>query len=113
MITYRFVHFGTMTLHDKIRGLSGRPLTGLLGALFKVFGEGSVKYSRDSYSDDGLQIVRARAKRIFSKTATVTIGLDGRVEKDIPPDRPDLAEIAERLKQDVKIEYYDYRCWEG
>ena len=100
-----------MVAYDKIEGLTGRPLSGLLGALFSVIGEGGVKYSRFILSEDGLQIVRARAKKIFSKTATLTIQPNGHAEKDLPPDRPDLEEIEERLKQDLDIEYYSYRCW--
>ena len=111
VITFRFLDFGDMVGYDKIEGLSGRPLTGLLGVLFKMIGEGSVKYSRSSFSEDGLQVVRAKATKIFSKTATVTIYPDGRAEKDVPPDRPDLVELEERLKEDVDIEYYPYRCW--
>ncbi len=111
VITYRLVDFGDMVAYDKIEGLSGRPLTGLLGAIFKLLGEGSVKWSRSMYSADGLQIIRARAKKIFNKTATVTINPDGQAEKDVPDDRPDLAVIAERLEQDLKINYYPYKCW--
>ena len=111
VITYRLLDFGDMVAYDKIEGLTGRPLSGLLGALFSVIGEGGVKYSRFILSEDGLQIVRARAKKIFFKTATVTIQPNGHAEKDLPPDRPDLEEIEERLKQDLDIEYYPYRCW--
>ena len=111
VITYRLLDFGDMIAYDKIDGLTGRPLSGLLGALFSILGEGGVKYSRFIFSDDGLQIVRARAKKIFFKTVTVTVEPSGRAEKDLPPDRPDLEEIEERLKQDLDIEYYPYRCW--
>ncbi len=109
-IRFRFLVFDDMIMYDQIKGLSGRPLTGLLGALFKVLGEGSVKYSRSSISTDGLEVVRARAKKIFSKTATVTINPDGQAEKGIPSGRDDLAEIEARLKQQFKFEYYPHRC---
>ncbi len=111
VITYRVLDFGNIVAYDEIEGLSGRPLTGLLSVLFRVIGEGSVKYSRHSFADDGLQVVRAQAQKIFSKTATVTILPDGRAEKDVPSDRPDLAEIEERLRESIDIEYYPYRCW--
>lgn len=75
-----------------------------------MLGEGSVKYSRSSISTDGLEVVRARAKKIFSKTATVTINPDGQAEKGIPSGRDDLAEIEARLKQQFKFEYYPHRC---
>ncbi len=108
-IRFRFLVFDDMIMYDKIEGLSGRPLTGLLGALFKVLGEGSVKYSRSSISTDGLEVVRARAKKIISKTATVTINPDGKAQKGIPSGRDDLAEIEARLKQRFEFEYYP-RC---
>ncbi len=111
VITYRLVDFGSMVAYDQIEGLSGRPLSGLLGALFKLIGEGSVKWSRFSFSEDGLQVVRAKAKKIFSKTATVTIYPDGRAEKDVPADRPDLAEIADRLERNMNVAYFRYQCW--
>jgi hypothetical protein len=111
VITYRLVDFGNMVVYDKVDGLSGRPLTGLLATLFKLIGEGNVKWSRSMYSVDGLQIIRARAKKIFNKTATVTINPDGHAQKDVPDDRPDLAAIAERLEQKLEITYYPYKCW--
>ena len=109
-IRFRFLVFDDMIMYDQIKGLSGRPLTGLLGALFKVLGEGSVKYSRSSISTDGLEVVRARAKKIFAKTATATINPDGQAEKGIPSGRDDLAEIEARLKQSFEFEYYADRC---
>ncbi len=90
---------------------SGRPLSGVLGALFKVIGEGDVKWARAGISEDGIQVVRAQAKKLFTKTATVTVLPDGVAEKDVPDDRPDLAAIAARLEADLDLEYYPYRCW--
>ena len=110
-ITFRLLDFGEMVAYEKIVGTSGRPLSGVLGALFKVIGEGSVKYSRSALGDDGLQIVRVKAKKVFSKTATLTVYPDGRAEKDVPADRPDLAAIEELLKRDLEIEYHPFECW--
>ena len=110
-ITFRQLDFGDMVVHDKVEGTSVRPLSGLLGALFNVIGEGSLKYSRSAVAHDGIQVVRAKAKKFFSVTATVTVYPDGRAEKDVPENRPDLAAIEERLKQDLEIEYHPYRCW--
>ena len=111
VITFRQLDFGDMVVQDKIEGTSVRPLTGMLAALFKVIGEGSIKYSRSAVAPDGVQVVWVKAKRFFSKTATVTVYPDGRGEKDVPENRPDLATIGERLKQDLEIEYHPYRCW--
>ena len=111
VITFRQLDFGDMVVHDKIEGTSLRPLSGLLGGLFNVIGEASIKYSRSAVAQDGVQVVRVKVKRVFSVTATVTVYPDGRGEKDVPKNRPDLAVIEERLKQDLEIEYHPYRCW--
>ncbi|MFQ5700139.1 MAG: hypothetical protein ACE5IL_17895, partial [Myxococcota bacterium] len=94
-------------------GLSGRPVSGLLGLLFDIIGEGSLKESRIAISKDGLQILRGRSQKIFSLRLTATIYPDGRSIKGIPEDRPDLREIETRLKVPLKIEYLPYECGEG
>lgn len=111
VITIRMLEFDDMVVYDKIEGASGRPLSGLLGAIFKVIGEGNLKYSRSTFAADGVQVLRAQAKKMFSKTATVTVSPDGTAEKGVPDDRADLAAMEERLKLDLKIAYHPYRCW--
>lgn len=110
-ITYRLLEFDEMIVLDRIEGLSGRPVSGLLGTLFAVIGDGSLKHSRIAVADDGLQLVRGRAKKIFSVSTTVTVEPDGRGAKGIPAGRPDLAELEARLKSPLKIEYVPY-AWE-
>jgi hypothetical protein len=107
-ITYRLLEFDEMIVLDQIHGLSGRPVSGLLGALFAIIGEGSLKHSRMAVSDDGLQVVRGRAKKVFFVSTTVTVERDGRGTKGIPPERPDLAELEAMLKIPLKIEYVPY-----
>ena len=110
-ITYRLLEFDNMIVIDKMDGVTGRPLTGFLGKLFDVIGEGSLKYSRFAVTDDGLQIIRARSKKILSVSATVVVTPDGKATKGVPDDRPDLEAIVERLKSDLEIEYVPY-SWE-
>ena len=110
-ITYRLLEFDDMIVVDKIEGVSGRPVSGLLGTLFSIIGEGGVKYSRIAISDDGVQIIRARSKKIFSITVTATVEPDGRASRGLPPDRPDLLMIEERLKNQLKVAYVPYE-WE-
>jgi hypothetical protein len=110
-ITYRLLEFDDMIVLDQIEGLSGRPVSGLLGTLFAVIGEGSLKHSRIAVAADGLQLVRGRAKKIFSVSTTVTVEPDGRGEKDIPAERPELVELEAKLKSPLKIEYVPY-AWE-
>ena len=106
VITYRLLDFGDMIAYDRVQGLTGRPTSGILGLLFRIIGEGHVVASRMAISHDGLQVSRAEAKKAFmGVTATVTVYPDGRTEKDVPADRPDLLAIEERLKQPIEINY--------
>jgi hypothetical protein len=110
-ITYRLLEFDDMIVLDQVEGLSGRPVSGLLGALFAVIGEGDLEHTRIGVADDGLQLVRGRAKKVFSVSTTVTVEPNGRGEKGIPAGRPDLAELEAKLKSTLKIEYVPY-AWE-
>lgn len=111
-ITYRLLVFGKMVVYDEIDGTSGRPLSGVLGALFKLIGDGRIEYYHSVLVDDGLQVVRVKARKsIFSRTTTITIHPDGRAENGMPPNRPDLATVEELLKRDLDIEYHPFRCW--
>ena len=109
LIRYRLLDFGDMIVFDKLQGLTGRPTSGLLAVLFKLIGEGRVVWSRLSFAEDGLQVTRAKAKKgPFSVTETLTLQLDGRANKGIPEDRPDLQALENRLKQKIKIKYHDW-----
>ena len=109
LITYRLLDFGEMIVYDDIRGLTGRPTTGILSLLFRVIGEGRVVQSKMTISEDGLQINRAKAKKGPIKvTTTVTVRPDGHISKGIPSDRPDLLALEARLKQPIKIKYVPF-----
>ncbi len=110
-VSYRLLQFEDMVVLDQVRGLSGRPVSGLLGALFSVIGEGALKQTRIAISDDGLQVTAGRAKKVFSVSTTVTIEPDGRGTKGIPEGRPDLDALEARLKSPLDIEYVPY-SWE-
>jgi hypothetical protein len=106
VITYRLLERDGMMVFGDVEGLRGRPTTGLLGVLFRLIGEGHVVESRMIISADGLQISRARARKAFFEVApTVTVFPDGRTEKDVPPGRPDLATLDERLRKPLEIRY--------
>ena len=109
VITYRLLDLGDVVVYDQVEGLTGRPISGALGLLFRVMGEGSVKWSRMTIAQDGLQVTRARAKKAFiGVTSTVTVYPDGRTEEDVPPDRPDLLALEERLKTPLEIDYVPF-----
>jgi hypothetical protein len=105
-IVYRLLDLSGMVVYGQIEGLLGRPTSGFLGALFQVIGEGHLKESRMLLSHDGLQISRTRAEKwTFGVTQTVTIYPDGHVVQEIPAGRPDLAALATRLAEPLRIRY--------
>ena len=106
VMTYRLLDFGDWVIYDEIEGLTGRPTSGILGFLFRIIGEGRIVQTRMAISKDGLQINRATAKKGFIKRIdTVTVYPDGKMEKDVPPDRPDLLELTNLITQPLEIEY--------
>lgn len=110
VMTFRFLVFPNMIVLDDIEGISGRPLTGLLGAIFKIIGEGNAVFARFSISSDGLQILRTKAKKLISKTVTATINPDGTGQNGVPDGRGDLIELEARLKQPLEFDYYPFGC---
>ena len=110
VMTFRFLIFSDMTVLDDIDGISGRPLTGVLGAIFKVIGEGSAVFARFSIATDGRQVLRTKARKVISKTVTATIDPDGTAHNGVPDDRTDLIDLENRLKQPLEFEYYPFRC---
>lgn len=105
VITYRLVDLGDQVLFDDVRGLTGRPTTGLLGLLFKIIGEGRIVRTQVAYSADGIQVSRVVAQKLFSRTVTVVTWPNGRTEPEIPAQRADLVALKQRLDQSVEIEY--------
>jgi hypothetical protein len=110
VITYRLLDLGDMVVFNEIAGLRGRPTTGILGVLFQLIGEGSVVESRIAVAPDGQQITRARARKLFEVATTVTVQPSGHTDKDIPPERPDLAAIDARLRQPLKYRHPSMAC---
>ena len=111
LMTFRFLVFSDMVVLDDIEGISGRPLTGALGTLFKIIGEGNADYARFSISTDGRQVLRTRATKVISKTVTATINADGSGQSGIPEGRADMLALEARLEQPLDLEYFPYRCW--
>jgi hypothetical protein len=100
LIRYRLLDFGDRVIFAEIEGLRGRPTSGALGMLFDLLGEAAIVESRMAITSDGLQVSWAEGKKAFmSVAATVTVYPDGRVERGLRPERPDLQALEERLKR--------------
>jgi hypothetical protein len=109
IVVYRLVDYGDMICYDDVEGLRARPTEGFLGVLFDVIGEGSIQWSRMTISPDGLQVSHARAaKGPFRVESTLTVFPDGRVEKDLPAGRSDLAPLEKRLLEPRKVHYLPF-----
>jgi hypothetical protein len=105
-IRYRILAFEDRVVVDQMEGLTGCPSSGALGMLFKLIGEGSLLEYRLAVSSDGLQVSRGRARKgFFEVNSTVTVQPDGRAEKDVPADRPDLRALDTRLREPLEIRY--------
>jgi hypothetical protein len=111
LMTFRFLVFTDMIVIDDIEGISGRPLSGALGTLFKVIGEGNARFARFSISTDGRQVLRTKATKVISKTVTATINADGTGQSGVPDDQMDMVALGARLEQPLEVEYFPYRCW--
>jgi hypothetical protein len=111
VISYRLLDYGDMTVFHEVEGIRGRPTTGILGVLFQVIGEGHVVENRMALAADGVQVSRARARKLMIEVApTLTVYPDGRTEKDVPPGREDLAALERRLKQPLAVEHPPIDC---
>jgi hypothetical protein len=108
VLSYWLLQYADMIVQYDIEGMRGRPLEGALGTLFKVVGTGRAVESRYAVSEDGLQVTYAVAKKGIFSVDPVTLTLpEGKVEAEIPDDRADLKAIAERLQQDIEIDFDD------
>jgi len=106
LITYRLVDYGDRLWYAEVQGLRGRPTSGALGALFAVIGEATVVESWSAAAPDGTQVLRGRGRKWwFDRTETVTVLPNGRGDRGVPPGRPDLVALEERLKEPLAIRF--------
>lgn len=110
VMSFRFLVFNNMVVLDEIEGISGRPLSGLLGTLFKLIGEGDILYARFNIAADGRQVLRTKARKVISKTVTATINPDGKAQNGLPDGRLDLIELESTLKLPFEFDYFPYHC---
>jgi hypothetical protein len=111
VIRFKLVEYPDMLLYDEIDGISVKPF-GFLSAIFALVGKPDLKQNRVAVSADQWQVMRARVKVFpgISKTGTAAIEPDGRGHEHIPAGRSDLAALAHRLEQPVKLRYRAPGC---
>ena len=107
VLTYRLIECGDVLYFGEVEGMRGRPVSGLLGALFRLIGEVSVVESWIAIAADGTLVTRGRGKKgLIDATATATVRPDGTADKGLPPDRPDLVLLESRLKSVPRFEFF-------
>jgi hypothetical protein len=111
VIRFKLLEYDSMLVFDRVTGISVRPV-GFLSAVFAVLGKPDLKQTRIAVSADQWQVVRGQVKVFagISKTGTATIEPGGRGHEGVPPDRADLAALAEQKKQPVKLRYGEPSC---
>jgi len=111
VIRFNLLEYDSMLVFDRVTGISVRP-RGFLSALFAVLGKPDLKQTRIAVSRDQWQVVRGQVKVFagISKTGTATIEPGGRGHEGVPPDRADLAALAEHMKRPLKLRYGEPSC---
>jgi hypothetical protein len=97
VITYLIADFGDFIAFEDIDGVSGRPTSGALGALFGLLGTAPIRSTRFAVADDGTQVVRSRVSKLFGYTAEATVDPDGHATRGTADGRHDLHRLARRL----------------
>jgi hypothetical protein len=111
VIRFKLLEYPGMLVFDQVTGISVRP-TGFLSAIFAVLGKPDLRQNRIAASADEWQVMRGQVKVLagISKTGTATIEPGGRGHEGVPAARPDLAALAERMRQPLKLRYGAPSC---
>ncbi len=111
LIRAKVLEYDDMLVFDQVTGMSVRPM-GFLSGLFAVLGKPDLKQTRIGATADHWQVMRGQVKVFpgISKTGTATIEPDGRGHEDVPPDRPDLGALKERMKRPLELRYGAPSC---
>jgi hypothetical protein len=106
VIRSKLLEYDDMLVFDQVQGISVRP-NGFLSAVFAVLGKPDLKQNRIAVSTDQWQVMRGQVKVFpgISKSGTAVIEPDGRGHEGVPPDRPDLRALIERLRRPLKLRY--------
>jgi hypothetical protein len=111
IIRFKVLEYDDMLMFDQVSGISVRPV-GFLSAVFAVLGKPDLKETRLVVSADYWQVMRGRVNVVLgmSKTGTAFIEPNGRGHEGAPPDRADLAALAQRMKGSIEHRYGPPSC---
>lgn len=104
-LTYRLLELDSVVAYDRVRGVAGRPVSGLLGILFDLVGMAPIRHSRFAVADDGTQVTLTRVGTRSSLESVATVTPEGRARRGIPDGRPELERLREVVERDVEVEY--------
>jgi hypothetical protein len=110
VVTFNLLDYGDRVVYDRMSGVKGRPTSGALGALFALLGDARIERSQIAAAADGVQIMVASAKWLFTRTETATIDPSGHGDKGVPGNRPDLKQLESRLRAWPSIAYLSPAC---
>ncbi len=102
VITYLLADFGDWVGFEQIEGVSAQPTSGPRGSLAQVLGMAEIRSTRFAVADDGLQVLRTEAHKLFRFIHLSTVAPDGASERGIPRGRNDLEKLADRLDVDLE-----------
>lgn len=105
IVTYRLVAFDTVVAYQRVRGVAGRPVSGLLGALFDLVGMVEIRESRFAVASDGTQVTLTRVGRRSPFESVATVTPEGRAFRGVPEGRPELEGLRELVERDFEIDY--------
>jgi hypothetical protein len=109
-VSYRLLEMDGMVVVDQMSGASGRPVNGPLSLLFRLIGSARAVWSRYALAEDGWRVVVGHGRKgPVTRTVTVTIRPDGRIDPGVPADRADLAALEQRLKAPLDVVYRPWR----
>jgi hypothetical protein len=96
-VDYRLVRLSDRVVYDDIEGLSGRPTSGGLGALFRMLGRARIQSSHFAVAEDHTLVAYTRGRRLFPFSVLATVHPDGSSMREVPEDRDDLKALADGL----------------
>lgn len=104
-VTYRLLEYVAVVVYDRMEGVSGRPTSGALGALFDVLGMVEIRESRFVPAGGGAQLTYSRIRAVAPVETVATVTADGQARRGIPEDRPGLRRLRSVLERDLAVEY--------